>query len=327
MKIALDAMGGDYAPEATVEGAVLAKQLWGLETVLVGDTERIKPLLEKAGTEMDIVHADETIGFDEDPAKAVRKKKNASIVVAAKLVASGGADALVAAGSTGAAMAASLLIYGRQKGIGRPAIAFPMPTVQGMCLVLDGGANPGATAENLRDYGLIGSIYMEKVMGVDRPKVGLLNIGEEEIKGTPEVAEAYQLLKNEKINFIGNIEGKDITAGAADVVVCDGFVGNIVLKYTEGLANGLMSLIKDAMTANLKGKIGGLLVKGNLKSLKKKLDYEEYGGTPLLGLKKLTIISHGRSSARAIANAIRVASEASSKNIIESIDEALEKRV
>jgi glycerol-3-phosphate acyltransferase PlsX len=168
---------------------------------------------------------------------------------------------------------------------------------------------------------------MEKVMGVDRPKVGLLNIGEEEIKGTPEVVEAYQLLKNEKINFIGNIEGKDITAGAADVVVCDGFVGNIVLKYTEGLANGLMSLIKDAMTANLKGKIGGLLVKGNLKSLKKKLDYEEYGGTPLLGLKKLTIISHGRSSARAIANAIRVASEASSKNIIESIDEALEKRV
>ncbi|MFA6694627.1 MAG: phosphate acyltransferase PlsX, partial [Bacillota bacterium] len=272
------------------------------------------------------VHASQTIDFDEDPAKAVRKKKDASIVIAAKLVADEKAAALVAAGSTGAAMAASLLIYGRQKGINRPAIAIPMPTLKGMSLVLDCGANPGATAENLVDYALLGSIYMEKVMGINRPKVGLLNIGEEESKGTPEVVQAYQTLKNGSLNFIGNIEGRDITEGMADVVVCDGFVGNIVLKYTEGLAKGLMSLMKEAMLANLKGKIGALLVKDNLRSVKKKLDYSEYGGTPLLGLKKLTIISHGSSNGKAIANALRLANDASNKDIIGDIEEALEKR-
>ncbi len=326
MKIAIDAMGGDYAPKATVTGALLARKLWGIESILVGDEKKIKPLLFEAKEEMEIVSATESIGFDEHPLKAIRQKKDASIIVAAKLVKSGQANALVAAGSTGAAMAASLLTYGRLKGIDRPAIAFPIPTLKGMSLVLDGGANPEAGSQNLVDFALLGSIYMEKVIGVNSPQVALLNIGAEEIKGTPEVIEAYQLLKKSDLNFKGNIEARDITAGNADVIVCSGFVGNIVLKYTEGLAAGLFSLVKEAMLSNLKGKIGGLLVKGNLKTLKTRLDYSEYGGAPLLGLKNLTLISHGSSDAKAIANAVHVAHAASEKRIVEITKETLEKR-
>jgi len=326
MKIALDAMGGELAPQATVEGALLARKLWNIDTILVGDPEKIRPILAKAGEEMEIVPATETISFDEHPAKAVRQKKDASIVVAAKLVADDKAGALVAAGSTGAAMTASLLTYGRIKGINRPAIAFPMPTIKGMSLVLDGGANPEAGANNLVDFALMGSLYMEKVIGVTTPKVGLLNIGEEEIKGTPEVVEAYQILKQSNLNFIGNVEGRDITSGVADVIVCNGFVGNIVLKYTEGLAKGLFSIIKEAMLANFQGKLGALLVKNNLRKVKSRLDYSEYGGAPLLGLKKITIISHGSSDAKAIANAIRVANEAYNQKVVEATAQALEKR-
>lgn len=326
MKIAIDAMGGDYAPEATVNGALLARKLWGIESILVGDEATIKPLLLDAKEEMEIVSAREAIGFDEHPLKAIRQKKDASIVVAAKLVDSGKASALVAAGSTGAAMAASLLTYGRLQGIDRPAIAFPLPTLKGMSLVLDGGANPEASWQNLVDFALLGSIYMEKVMGICKPKVALLNIGEEEIKGTPEVIEAYQKLKQSDLNFKGNIEARDIISGNADVIVCSGFVGNIVLKYTEGLATGLFTMVKEAMLSNLKGKIGGLLVKDNLRVLKARLDYSEYGGAPLLGLKNLTLISHGSSDAKAVANALRVAYTASEKKIMEITKEALEKR-
>lgn len=326
MKIAIDAMGGDYAPKATVNGALLARKLWGIESILVGDEAKIKPLLLEANEEMEIVAATENIGFDEHPLKAIRQKKDASIVVAAKLVASGKASALVAAGSTGAAMAASLLTYGRLKGIDRPAIAFPLPTLKGMSLVLDGGANPEASSQNLIDFALLGSIYMEKVMGVCNPKIALLNIGEEEIKGTPEVIEAYQKLKQSDLNFKGNIEARYITSGNVDVIVCSGFVGNIVLKYTEGLATGLFNMLKEAMLSNLKGKIGGLLVKSNLKTLKARLDYSEYGGAPLLGLKNLTLISHGSSDAKAVANALHVAYTASEKRIVEITKEALEKR-
>lgn len=326
MKIAIDAMGGDLAPKSTVQGALLARKLWGIESILVGDKALIQPLLDEAQEEMEIVHASETINFDEQPLRAIRQKKDASIVVAARLVADGRASALVAAGSTGAAMAASLLIYGRLKGIDRPAIAFPMPTLKGMSLILDGGANPEASATNLVDFALMGSIYMDKVLGVSNPKVGLINIGEEEIKGTQQVIEAYKLLTESNLNFVGNVEGRDITLGETDVLICDGFVGNILLKYTEGLAQGLFTLVKEAMLSNFQGKVGALLVKNNLKSIKARMDYSEYGGAPLLGLKKLTIISHGSSDQKAIANALRAANDASRKDIIRTTEEALEKR-
>jgi glycerol-3-phosphate acyltransferase PlsX len=326
MKIALDAMGGDNAPLAVVEGALLARKLWGIDSILVGDEKEIRPILSAAKEDMEIVHASEVIGFDEHPVRAMRQKKDASIVVAANLVKEKKAAGLVGAGSTGAAMATSLLTYGRIRGIDRPAIAFPMPTLNGMSLVLDGGANPEASAINLVDYALMGSIYMEKVQRVKNPKVGLINIGEEEIKGTPTIIEAYKILKNSDLNFIGNVEGRDITSGVADVLVCDGFVGNIILKYTEGLAKGLFTLVKDAMLSNFKGKLGALLVKNNLKQVKSMMDYSEYGGAPLLGLQNTTIISHGSSDKKAIANAIRVAYEAYVNEITKTTMEALEKR-
>lgn len=325
MKIVVDGMGGDHAPREIVKGAVAACRELNLGIILVGPAAQMQEELKLAGGEgldIEIVDATEVIGMDEHPGQAVRKKRNSSLVVGARLVKEGRGAALVSAGNTGAAMAASLLGYGRIKGINRPAIATVMPTLHGRCLVLDVGANAEVDATNLVQFALMGSIYAEKILGLPAPRVGLLNIGEEESKGTPVVQEAYRLLKEQKgINFVGNIEGRDLPMGTADVVVCDGFTGNVVLKLAEGLAKALLGMIKESASHSLLAQAGGLLMKPAFRKLKEKMDYREYGGAPLLGLQGITIISHGSSDALAIKNAIAVAARCVEQRIVETIRE------
>lgn len=329
MRIVVDAMGGDFAPREIVKGAVEAAREYAIDVVLVGPEEVIGQELAKAkGTlpsGISVVNATETIAMDEHPAQAIRKKKDSSLVVGVRLVKAGQGNAFVSAGNTGAAMAAALLGYGRIKGIDRPAIASVMPTVRGISLVLDVGANADCKPKNLLQFAVMGQIFANKILGISHPKVGLLNIGEEETKGNELVLEAYQLLKTQQgLNFIGNLEGRDIAAGKADVVVCDGFVGNVVLKFAEGLAKGLMGMIKEAATSSIMGTLGGALLKPALGELKKKVDYTEYGGAPLLGLNGICIISHGSSNAHAIKNAIRVAKECVENRVVDAIRESLE---
>lgn len=327
MKIVVDAMGGDYAPGEIVAGAVEAAKELGIEVILVGEEETVARELSQHNAEklpITIVHAPETIGMGEPPAVALRKKRNSSIVIATKLVKEGAGDAVVSAGSTGAAMGAALLGLGRIRGIHRPAIAQFIPTIKGFALVLDVGANPESDAQNLQQFAVMGNIYSKYIMGINNPRVSLLNIGEEETKGNPLYLEAYKLIKEtETINFIGNIEGRDITSGAADVVVCDGFVGNVVLKFGEGLARDLMAMIKEELTRNIFVKIGAALVFSQAKGLKKRIDYAEYGGAPLLGVNGVAIICHGSSHALAIKNAVRVAKECVEKNVVGIIKDSI----
>jgi len=328
VKIVVDAMGGDYAPVETVKGAVDAAREFGIEVVLVGDETKINEELAQNGVgnlPVSVIHAPEVIEMGEPPAVALRKKKNSSIVVGARLVKEGAGDALVSAGNTGAAMGSALLGFGRIKGIHRPAIASVIPTVKGKTLILDVGANAECTPQNLMQFAVMGGIYSNKILGVNKPKVGLLNIGEEETKGNPIYLEAYRLIKESELNFIGNIEGRDITAGVADVVVCDGFVGNVVLKFGEGLARDLMAMIKEELKKNIFVKIGAAIIFSQATGLKKKIDYSEYGGAPLLGINGVCIICHGSSQAKAIKNAIRVAKECVEINVVKSIKESIGK--
>ncbi len=331
MKIVVDAMGGDYAPAEIVAGAVEAVKELGIEVILVGEEEAVNRELSVHQAEklpISVVHAPEIIGMGEPPAVALRKKRNSSIVIATKLVKEGAGDAVVSAGSTGAAMGAALLGLGRIKGIHRPAIASVIPTIKGFTLLLDVGANAESEPQNLQQFAVMGNIYSSKILGAKNPKVGLLNIGEEETKGTPLYLEAYRLIKEtESINFIGNIEGRGITGGVADVVVCDGFVGNVVLKFGEGLAGDLMSMIKEELTKNFFAKIGAAMVFSQAKGLKKRIDYAEYGGAPLLGVNGVCIISHGSSHARAIKNAIRVAKECVDTKVVTLIKESIGKNL
>ncbi|HEX3033001.1 MAG TPA: phosphate acyltransferase PlsX [Bacillota bacterium] len=333
MRVVVDAMGGDYAPREVVKGAVQAAREYKWEILLVGPSELIKQeLAEVTGKKpgdsvpgISIINADEVIEMNEHPAQAVRRKKNSSIVVGVKLVKEGQGDAFVSAGNTGAAMAASLLAYRPIAGIDRPAIASVMPTVKGATLVLDVGANADCKPHNLAQFGIMGQIYANKILGVAKPTVGLLNIGEEETKGNELSQAAFNLMRNwTGLNFIGNVEGRDIIDGKADVVVCDGFVGNVVLKFAEGLAKGLLGMIKEGAMSSLRGKLGGLLLKPALGGLKKKMDYTEYGGAPLLGLNGICIISHGSSNAHAIKNAIRVAGECVENRIVQAIKESID---
>ena len=327
MRIAVDAMGGDYAPEEIIKGTIMAAETWpDLHLILVGKQERIRPfLIDKKLTNISLVEASEEIGMDEHPAKAVRKKKDASIVVATRLVKLGEADAVVSAGSTGAQMAAALLGLGRIKGIERPAIGTILPTAEGGKLILDVGANLDASPEHLCQYAQMGSIYDEKILGISNPRVGLLNIGSEEGKGNELTQKAYALLKVAPVNFIGNVEGRDVPYGRADVVVCDGFVGNVLLKTAEGLAGVLFQLIKEKITSNIIRKLGALAVKPGLKEIAQMMDYAEYGGAPLLGVNGISIICHGSSKTKAILNAIRVAQECVQVRLIEQIREDLPK--
>ena len=306
MKIAVDVMGTDYGPQELVLGAVQAVRAYDCEVVLVGDSEIIKKLLEEynAADERKITvhHSSEVINMDEHPGIAVKTKKDASIVVATKLLRDKECDALVSSGSTGAAVAAALFGLGRIRGIERPAIATPIPSLTGTTVVLDSGAKVDAKPEHMVQSAIMGSVYAELMLKIKNPRVGLLNIGEEETKGNEQALATYPLLKAEEhINFVGNVEGRDINKGTVDVVVCDGFVGNVVLKFAEGLASAIMKLMKEAiLNGGFLAKLGGLLIKPAMKGLAKRLDPAEYGGALLLGVKAPFIICHGSSKAKAI---------------------------
>lgn len=325
MKIAVDAMGGDHAPEEIIKGALIAAEASpDVQIILVGQKEHMQKFLSGSlPKNISLYEASEVIAMDEHPANAVRKKKDSSIVVATRLVKQGEADAVVSAGSTGAQMAAALLGLGRIKGIERPAIATILPTPEGGKLILDVGANMDATPEQLCQYGLMGSIYAAKILGISNPRVGLLNVGGEEGKGNDLTQKAYPLLKASPVNFIGNVEGRDVPYGRADVVVCEGFTGNILLKTAEGLAGVLFQQIKEKITSNIVRKLGALAVKPGLKEIAQMMDYAEYGGAPLLGVNGISIICHGSSKAKAITNAIRVAQECVQVRLIEQIRDDL----
>ena len=327
--IALDAMGGDYAPVETVKGAVEAvNENKGMKVILVGREEEIKSELAKYTYEeasIEIVNATEIIDMGEVPTKAIREKKDSSLVVAMKLVRDGKADAIVSAGSTGAILVGGQLVVGRIKGIKRPALAPFLPSKNGFSLLIDCGANVDARASHLVQFAKMGSIYMEHIMGVKNPKVAIVNIGAEEEKGNALVKETFPMLKECKdINFIGSIEAREIPHGQADVIVCEAFTGNVILKLYEGVASVLVSKIKGGMKQNLLGMIGGLLVKPVLKKTMKDFDASEYGGAPLLGLTGLVVKTHGSSKAKEVCNSILQCVTFKEEGINEKIKECIQ---
>lgn len=308
MIIALDGMGGDHAPGEIVKGALESlNEFTDIHIQLYGDEEKMKPYLQ-SHDRLTVIHCTEIIEPDDEPVRAIRRKKDASMVKMAQAVKEQQADAGVSAGNTGALMAAGLFIVGRIDGIERPALAPTLPTVDGQGFVmLDLGANADAKPSHLSQYAVMGSIYAEKVRGIQSPRVGLLNIGTEEGKGNELTKAAYDLLLEAPINFVGNVEARDLLTGVADVVVTDGFTGNMVLKTIEGTASGFFTMLKEVYYSSMKTKLSAALIKNELGSLKKKLDYSEYGGAGLFGLKAPIIKAHGSSNGRAIYNAIRQA--------------------
>jgi glycerol-3-phosphate acyltransferase PlsX len=325
-------MGGDNAPGEIVLGAVQAAREYGMGVYLVGREDVIRAELAKhqtVGLDLPIIHSDEVIEMDEHPATAVRRKKNASLTMALQLVRDGTALGAVSAGNSGAMMAASLFTLKRIEDVDRPALGGVFPTKDGVCLVIDIGANTDCKPEYLQQFAFMGSIYMERIFHVQSPRVGLLANGEEESKGNQQVQEAHQLLKATAgtlgLNFIGNVEGRDIPTGSADVVVCDGFVGNVVLKLSEGLAETLISMMRTQMTSSLPRKLAAAVLRPGLREMFRRLDYAEYGGVPLLGINGSAIISHGRSKAKAIKNALRVARQTAETNVAGAIADGLAK--
>lgn len=308
MKLAIDAMGGDNAPKEIVLGAVEAvSSIKNLEVTLIGDERQIMPFLTNRD-HIHVIHTDEMITADDEPVRAVRRKKKASLVLMAKEVKEGRADACISAGNTGALMSAGLFGVGRIPGIARPALCPTLPTIEGKgFLLLDVGANVDAKASHLVQYAVMGSIYMQKVRQIARPTVGLLNVGTEDGKGNDLTKKAFAMLKEAPVHFIGNVEARDLLTGVSDVVVTDGFSGNVALKTIEGTAMGMFSMIKETFMSSLKTKIAAGMVKKDLRGLKDKLDYSEYGGAGLFGLAAPVIKAHGSSNARAIYNAINQA--------------------
>lgn len=328
MKIALDAMGGDFAPEETIKGAIEAISENNLNIVLVGREHEIVKELNKYRydqNKIEIVNADEVIEMHEHPAFAVKQKEDSSIVKAIKLLRSGKVEGVVSAGNTGAVMSSALIYLGRIKGIKRPAISTLIPTITGLpSLLLDIGANVDCKKEYLEQFALMGKIYMEEIFNIQTPKIALLNIGEEEGKGNQLVQETYALLKNNSsFNFIGNVEGKDLFKGIANVIVCDGFVGNVAVKTAEGVAETLFDLLSKEIKSSWWSTILGLLLKPKFKNIKKMLDYSEFGGAPLLGVDGTVIISHGRSKAKAIKNALKLAQKVIKLEINKKISEGI----
>ena len=320
MKLAIDGMGGDNAPKAVVEGVLLAlDEFPNIEIQLYGNQRELQPLL-KEHSRLQVIHCEEVVEAEDDPARAVRRKKDSSMARMLEAVNEGRADACLSAGNTGALMAGGLFKVGRIEGVSRPALATTLPTIDGKgFLMLDLGANADAKPENLVQYAIMGNIYAKKVRGIDNPRIGLLNIGTEEKKGNDLTKSVFGLLKEADLNFVGNVEARDLLDNVADVVVTDGFTGNMVLKTIEGTAGALMSMIKDVFMASGKTKIGALLVKGEMKGLKSKLDYSEHGGAALFGLQAPVVKAHGSSNARAIYNAIRQASIMVEHNVTDVI--------
>jgi phosphate acyltransferase len=325
MKLAIDAMGGDHAPKEIVLGAMKAVQAFkDVHIILVGDENKIKEHLVPS-ERIEVLHTEEVILATDEPVRAVRRKKDASMVLAARQVTEGKADACISAGNTGALMAAGLFVVGRIEGIERPALAPTLPTIGGEgFLLLDVGANADAKPEHLLQYAVMGSIYSEKARGIKNPRVGLLNIGTEEKKGNELTKSAYALLKEADINFIGNVEARDLLDGVADVVVTDGFTGNMVLKTIEGTAMSVFNMLKSALTSSVKSKLAAAVLKPDLKVLKNKMDYSEYGGAGLFGLKAPVIKAHGSSDSNAIYNAIRQAREMAANDVSGTIKKAIE---
>ncbi|SER05478.1 phosphate:acyl-[acyl carrier protein] acyltransferase [Gracilibacillus ureilyticus] len=322
MKIAIDAMGGDHAPKEIVLGALKAVETFkSLEITLVGDETKILEYLPDNTASVNILHTDEKITSEDEPVKAVRRKKKASLVLMANEVKEGRADACISAGNTGALMSAGLFVIGRIKGIDRPALSPTLPTVNGEgFLLLDVGANVDAKPQHLMQYGIMGSIYMEKVRQISKPRVGLLNVGTENGKGNDLTKKAFELLDNAPINFVGNVEARDLLEGAADVVVTDGFSGNVALKTIEGTALTLFSMLKDKFMSNTKTKIAAVLAKNELRGLKDQLDYSEYGGAALFGLKAPVIKAHGSSNRQAVFSAIQQTINIVEKEVVMKIE-------
>lgn len=324
IKIAVDAMGGDFAPIEIVKGAIIAAANQNLSIFLVGNDALLRKELRKyKNTErINIVHAGETIGMNEAPMSAIKQKKDSSINVAIKLVKAGKADAVVSAGNTGALMASALLGLGRIRGVERPAIATFFPTETSAVLLLDMGANVDCKAKHLKQFSEMGSIYAEHVLHIKSPRVGLLNIGEEAEKGNELTQSAYKLLKGAQINFVGNIESKEIFSGKVDVIICDGFIGNLILKFAESAGNMFLKLLKRELKKYPLSRLGAFMITPAFSNLKKIVEYDEYGGAPLLGIAGVVIKAHGRAKAKAIKNAIGVAYESVKEKIIESIGAA-----
>jgi glycerol-3-phosphate acyltransferase PlsX len=329
MKIAVDAMGGDHAPRIVVDGAVQASRELGLEVILVGQQDAIEAELARydtVGLPLQVYHASEVIAMDEhNPAAAVKASRDSSMVRGMELVKRREASAFVTAGHSGGALAAALFRLGRIKGIKRPALStvFPSQTPQGYCFLLDIGANADCKPEYLVQFALMGSVYAERVLGVPNPRVAIVSNGEEEGKGNQLVQETVPLLRNSPVNFVGNAEGKDIVWGLADVIVTDGFTGNVIIKLAEGVSKLLMDILKEELTSGSVTKVGALLAKPAFDQVKRRLDYREYGGAPLLGVDGVVIVGHGRSDAFAVKNAVRVAAQTVENNVLDAIKEGL----
>lgn len=328
MKIVVDAMGGDYAPDEVVRGAVAAVNEYNTEVVLVGDEAKISSLLKKnkyTGTSISIHPAREVIGMSESAASSIRKKRNSSIVVGINLVKEGKADAFFSAGNTGAVVCAATLGLGLLPGIERPGIAIVTPTLKDISLIIDVGANIDPKPTQLLQYGIMADAYFHYILNRPNPTIGLLNIGEEEIKGTEFIKQTHELLEKSSLNFIGNIEGKDLFSGKTDIILCDGFLGNVALKVTESVVETMQAFLKRHLLSNPLGKFGLIFLRPSFLRFKKELDYAEYGGAPLLGVNGVVIIGHGRSNVKAIKNAIRVAKEEVERQFNEKILEAIGK--
>ena len=329
MRIAVDAMGGDNAPAAVVEGAVLAACEYEIEILLVGQQEAVDEQLRKLDVgkgKIKVVPASQVVLMDESAAEAIRRKKDSSLAVSARLLKNGEADAMISAGNTGAALATTRALLGKLEGVSRPAIATIIPNPVGATILLDAGANAGSCRpEHLLQFAVMGEIYAKAVMNMDDPRVGLLSVGEEKTKGSAITLAAYPMMEASITNFIGNVEGKDIVNGAADVVVCDGFVGNVVLKLIEGVAETLYNSIREEIDRSILAKVGMLLAGSALQKFKHRLDYEEHGGAPLLGVNGVCLISHGKSSANAIKSAIRIASDFVAQGVNKRIEDDLRK--
>ncbi|MGL6105367.1 phosphate acyltransferase PlsX [Romboutsia sp.] len=325
MRIVIDGMGGDNAPKSNVEGVVNAIKEYNVDLIITGDKE----ILEKEfanyefdRSKLEIVHTTEVVKNEDKPVKAIRSKKDSSMVVALRLVKEGKADAIISAGSTGALLAGGLFVVGRIKGIDRPCLCPTIPNAKrGMTLIADGGANVDCKTRNLVEFAAMSNIYAKKVLDMENPRLALANVGIEEGKGNDLVKKSYEELKKLDLNFIGNVEARDVINAYTDIIVCDGFTGNILLKSCEGVAMSVMKLIKETLLSSTKGKLGAMLIKDDLKKLKSFMDYAEYGGAPLLGVNGGVIKAHGSSDSRAIKNAINQGIKFAKGNVVEDIKE------
>jgi phosphate acyltransferase len=330
MKIAVDAMGGDHGPAVVVEGAIAAVREFGASVILVGDRDAVEGEIRRLGAEsigLEVRHASEVVGMAESPSLALRRKRDSSLRVAAELVRDGKASAFISAGNTGAALAISMFVIGVLRGIDRPAIAAVLPSLRGFTVLIDAGANVTPKAWHLFQFAIMGHVYARDILGLERPRVGLLSVGEEEGKGNDLTRETYDLLKESRLNFIGNIEGRDVYNGSCDVIVTDGFTGNVALKISESLAEMVGAMIKEELTRDLRSKMGAALAVPAFGRFRKRVDYTEMGGAPLLGIDGAAIICHGASPVKAIKNAVRVAAEWAKAGLNEHIKAALEAEI